>query len=87
MIPLSRWQWELPPAQPAGHVPAPDRWLKLALDLPEELEAVVYEAMRHATDECGYAGTNPFECPHVREAMDAAFSAAEKALPPMKDAS
>ena len=79
----SRWRWEIPtrPAD-AGHEPDPELWAELAFTMPEKLEALVIEAMRHAANECGYAGTNPYECPHVAGAMDAAFTAAELALPP-----
>lgn len=79
----SRWRWDIPTRERAvGHVPDLARWHDLALELPERLEALVIEAMRHAANECGSSDMNPYECPHVANAMEAAFTAAELALPP-----
>lgn len=79
----SRWQWDIPVRQPSPRgMPDIESWAELAGPLSDGLEALVIEAMRHALNECGYAGTNPYECPHVADAMDAAFTAAEQALPP-----
>ena len=57
-----------------------EAWNETIAPLCERLEAVVIAAIEHGRDECGFYGTNPYECPHVRDAMHAAFEAAEDGI-------